>query len=71
MLPPHQPTRRKKISVGIARKPSHTRKEAKAKVETAAGPRADDARVRPVMRVLGRAMRPSPVAAARKRRLGC
>jgi hypothetical protein len=74
MLPPYGPTRRKKVSTGKARKLSHN--GAAVKTKTKAKAKADvtgtgDGPVRPAMRVLGREVPPSPIVAARKRRIGC
>jgi hypothetical protein len=71
MLPPHQPTRRKKKRVGKTGKASRngagTKVMARARAEAGSG----DEPARPALRVLGREARPSPIVAARKRRIGC
>ena len=66
MLPPHQPARRKKIGAAKPVKPA----AGKAAPKSAAAPaKAEPAK--PALRVLARKTQPSPVAAARTRRIGC
>ena len=65
MLPPHQPARRKKSgavkAVRSATKQSTTKARAKRKTEPS----------KAALKVLARAVVPSPVAAQRTRRIGC
>ena len=71
MLPPHEPTRRKKVTRAKSRKSAGPPARAMAKAGAAAASRGAIEPARPALRVLGREVAPSPIVAARKRRIGC